>query len=131
MLQMVLHAYMPSLYTSLGAFLSLIVVNCIILGRAEAFASKNGVFKSFIDGLGMGLAYTFSLLLISISRELLSTMALEFYNPFDASKILFRIALPLEKYRITLFSGSVGAFLTFAVFAAIFGKIKSKKGASK
>ena len=79
----------------------------------------------------MGLAYTFSLLLISISRELLSTMALEFYNPFDASKILFRIALPLEKYRITLFSGSVGAFLTFAVFAAIFGKIKSKKGASK
>ncbi len=118
---------MPSLYTSLGAFLSLIVVNCIILGRAEAFASKNGVFESFIDGLGMGLAYTFSLLLISTTRELLSTMALEFYNPFDASQIIFRIALPLEEYRITLFSGSVGAFLTFAVFAAIFSKIRSNQ----
>lgn len=126
-LQMLLHAYMPSLYTSLGAFLSLIVVNCIILGRAEAFASKNGVFESFIDGLGMGLAYTFSLLLISTTRELLSTMALEFYNPFDASQIIFRIALPLEEYRITLFSGSVGAFLTFAVFAAIFSKIRSNQ----
>ena len=126
-LQMLLHAYMPSLYTSLGAFLSLIVVNCIILGRAEAFASKNGVFKSFIDGLGMGLAYTFSLLLISITRELLSTMALEFYNPFDASQIIFKIAFPFEEYRITLFSGSVGAFLTFAVFASIFSKIRSKQ----
>ncbi len=127
MLQMVLHAYMPSLYTSLGAFLSLIVVNCIILGRAEAFASKNGVFASFIDGLGMGLAYTFSLLLISVTRELLSTMALEFYNPFDASQMLFKIVLPFQDYKITLFSGSVGAFLTFAVFAAIFGKIKSNQ----
>lgn len=131
MLQMVLHAYMPTLYNSLGAFLSLIVVNCIILGRAEAYASKNNVLKSFVDGLGMGLAYTFSLLLISSVRELLATMALEFYNPFDASEVLFRVALPFEEFRITLFSGSVGAFLTFAVFSAIFTKIKNNEKEKK
>ena len=67
--EMIVHAFMPELYTSLGVFLGLIVVNCIILGRAEAFASKNGVVASAIDGLGMGLGYTFALLLISIVRE--------------------------------------------------------------
>mgnify|MGYP003375728994 FL=1 len=87
--EMFVHAYMPELYTSLGVFLSLIVVNCIILGRAEAFASKNGVLASAIDGLGMGLGYTFALLLISFVREFLANMAITFYNPFNAEQILF------------------------------------------
>lgn len=126
-LQMLMHAFMPELYTSLGAFLSLIVVNCIILGRAEAFASKNPIGASIIDGLGMGLGYTFSLLLVSVSRELLSTMALKFVNPFNAEQVIFNLQLPFAQNTISLFASSVGAFFTFAVFAAIFAALKEGK----
>ena len=66
--QMVVQAYMPELYSALGAFLSLIVVNCIILGRAEAFANKNGVVASAVDGLGMGLGYTFAIVMLAVVR---------------------------------------------------------------
>ncbi len=69
--QMVLEAFVPSLYASLGIFIPLIVVNCIILARAEAFASKNTVLRSAVDGLGMGLGFTAALCIISIVRELL------------------------------------------------------------
>ena len=69
--QMVMHAYMESLYTALGVFLPLIVVNCIILGRAEAYASKNKVLPSAIDGVVMGLGFTFALVLMGFFRELL------------------------------------------------------------
>lgn len=69
--QMVLQAYVPSLYASLGIFIPLIVVNCIILARAEAFASKNSVGKSALDGLGMGLGFTVALCIISLVREIL------------------------------------------------------------
>ena len=126
-LQMLMHAFMPELYTSLGAFLSLIVVNCIILGRAEAFASKNPIGASIIDGLGMGLGYTFSLLLVSVSRELLSTMALKFVNPFNAEQVIVNLQLPFAQYTISLFASSVGAFFTFAVFTAIFAALKEGK----
>ena len=70
-IEMLLHAYIPSLYTSLGIFLPLIVVNCIILGRAEAFASKNTVANSFLDAIGMGIGFTFALVIFGIIRELL------------------------------------------------------------
>lgn len=123
--EMFVHAYMPELYTSLGVFLSLIVVNCIILGRAEAFASKNGVLSSAIDGLGMGLGYTFALFLISFVREFLANMAITFYNPFNAEQILFSFGIEaLEPFKISLFSSSVGAFFTFACFAALFSIIR-------
>lgn len=126
-LQMLMHAFMPELYSSLGAFLSLIVVNCIILGRAEAFASKNPIIPSIVDGLGMGLGYTFSLLLVSVTREVLSTMALKFVNPFNAEQVIFNLQLPFADKTISLFSSSVGAFFTFAVFAAIFAALKEGK----
>ncbi|MCQ2453039.1 MAG: electron transport complex subunit E [Clostridia bacterium] len=71
--QLVLQAYVPSLYDSLGVFIPLIVVNCIILGRAEAFASKNPVVDSAVDGLGMGLGFTLSLTLIGCIRELIGS----------------------------------------------------------
>ncbi len=123
--EMFVHAYMPELYTSLGVFLSLIVVNCIILGRAEAFASKNGVLSSAVDGLGMGLGYTFALFLISFVREFLANMAITFYNPFNAEQILFSFGIEaLEPFKISLFSSSVGAFFTFACFAALFSIIR-------
>ena len=69
--EMVMHAYLKSLYDSLGIFLPLIVVNCIVLGRAEMFASKNGVLDSALDGLGMGIGYTIVITLIAVVRELL------------------------------------------------------------
>jgi len=122
---MIVHAFTPELYESLGVFLGLIVVNCIILGRAEAFASKNSIIPSAIDGLGMGLGYTFALLLISTVREFLSSGYLAFYNPFNTSQTIFKIgAEALANYKITLFSQPVGAFLVFAIFAAIFGVLR-------
>jgi electron transport complex protein RnfE len=69
--QMVMQAYLPDLYDSLGLFIALIVVNCIVLGRAEAFASKNTVGQSFVDGLFMGLGFTWALTLVGMVRELL------------------------------------------------------------
>lgn len=71
--QMVMQAFMPDMYDTLGLFIPLIVVNCIVLGRAEAFASKNGVWHSFLDGLFMGLGFTWALTLIGLVRELLGT----------------------------------------------------------
>ena len=73
MVEMVMKAYLPALYDSLGLFISLIVVNCIVLGRAEAFASKNSVGHSFVDGLFMGLGFTWGLTLLGMVRELLGT----------------------------------------------------------
>ena len=125
--EMVVHAFMSELYTSLGVFLSLIVVNCIILGRAEAFASKNGVVASAVDGLGMGLGYTFALLLISVVRELVATAGITIVNPFNSTQVLFSFTIgALEPFKISLFSSSVGAFLTFACFAAFFAWLKNK-----
>ncbi len=71
--ELVLHAYVPALYDSLGIFIPLIVVNCIVLGRAEAFASKNSIFLSILDALGMGLGFTFALMIIAIFREVLGS----------------------------------------------------------
>lgn len=125
--EMVVHAYMPELYDSLGVFLSLIVVNCIILGRAEAFASKNGILASAVDGLGMGLGYTFALFLISFVREFLATGGINFINPYNSAQVLFSFNISaLEPFKISLFSSSVGAFLTFACFAAFFTWLKNK-----
>lgn len=119
--EMLTHAFMPELFESLGVFLSLIVVNCIILGRAEAYASKHNVVESAVDALGMGLGYTFALLLISCVREFFATGGIQVVNPFNSSQVLFGFNLAvLKPYTISLFSTSVGAFLTFACFAAFF-----------
>jgi electron transport complex protein RnfE len=75
-LEMLMQAYVPALYKSLGIFIPLIVVNCIILGRAEAFAAKNGIVASMVDGLGMGLGFTLALVLVSSVRELAGGVAL-------------------------------------------------------
>lgn len=72
-IDLLMHAYMYDLYKALGVFIPLIVVNCIILGRAEAFASKHNVFDSILDGLGMGMGYTFAITTLSVIRELLGS----------------------------------------------------------
>lgn len=125
-IEMLIKAYTPSLYSALGAFISLIVVNCIILGRAEAFASKNTVIDSIVDAIGMGLGYTFSLLLISIIRQIVGTGILELINPFDNSIIFSWQILP-QMFVIDVFNGAAGAFITFAILAAIFAKYNQKE----
>ena len=110
--QFVLQAYIPSLNDSLGIFIPLIVVNCIILGRAEAYASKNPVLPSIFDGLGMGLGFTFGLTCIGICREVLGSGAI-FGKEFIPSD-----------YHITFFVLAPGAFLVLSFLTAIQNKLK-------
>ena len=117
-IQMLIQAYAPALNTSLGVFIPLIVVNCIILGRAEAFASKNGVLDSALDGLGMGLGYLLAVLAMSFVRELLSTGCLVLTNPFDAAQVWMNVRIIPGQFTISLFSAPFGAFMTFAIIAA-------------
>ncbi len=124
--EMLIHAYSPSLYSALGSFINLIVVNCIIMGRAEAFASKHGVFDSALDGIGMGLGYTVSLLAMAIIRQILGTGALGLTNPFTDA-VIFDIQLLPQGFEIPLFKSNVGAFLTFAVLAAALAAYKNAK----
>ena len=124
-IQMLIKAYAPSLDSALGVFIPLIVVNCIILGRAEAFASKNGVFDSALDGLGMGLGYTVSIILMSAIRQIIATGILSFDNPFDAAQNIFSIRIIPEDFAISMFSQSFGAFCTFACLAAGLAAYKS------
>lgn len=117
-IQMLIKAYTPALDTSLGVFIPLIVVNCIILGRAEAFASKNNIWDSALDGLGMGLGYLLAVLAMALIRQILSTGALSMTNPFNEAQVLFSLQLIPEDYTIQLFSSPLGAFMTFAFLAA-------------
>ena len=123
-IEMLMKAFVPALYASLGVFIPLIVVNCIILGRAEAFASKNGVLDSALDGLGMGLGYTCSIVIMSLIREVLATGMISFTNPFDAAQVIFELRLIPEDYVISLFSQPFGAFCTFACLAAALAAYK-------
>lgn len=111
-LQMCMQAFFPGIYASLGLFIPLIVVNCIILGRAEAFASKHGVGASFCDGLGMGLGFTIALTLLGAVRELLGT-----------GKV-FDIALYPEEYGMLMFVLAPGAFIVLGYLIAIINKFK-------
>lgn len=123
-IQMLIQAYAPSLNTSLGVFIPLIVVNCIILGRAEAFASKNGVLDSTLDGLGMGLGYTLAVLSMSFIRELISTGGIKVVNPFNEAQVWLNLHIIPENFTVSIFGSSVGAFITFAVLAAAVGAYK-------
>lgn len=123
-IQMLIQAYAPSLNTSLGVFIPLIVVNCIILGRAEAFASKNGVLDSALDGLGMGLGYTLAVFAMSFIRELISTGGIKVVNPFNEAQVWLNLHIIPENFTVSIFGSSVGAFITFAVLAAAVGAYK-------
>ena len=123
--QFLLQGFVPSLYDSLGLYIPLIVVNCIILGRAEAFASKHGVLDSALDGLGMGLGYTLAVTSMSLIREVLSTGMINLVNPFDETQVLFNIRILPDDYVISMFSSPVGAFVTFAILAALVSVYKN------
>jgi electron transport complex protein RnfE len=112
---LVMKAYTPDLYKSLGIFIPLIVVNCIILGRAEAFAQKNDVIPSLLDGLGMGLGFTLAITLMSSIREILGNGS------------LFNVRLLNENAAtILIFVLPPGAFVTYGLLIAIMNRIKLK-----
>ncbi len=112
LLQMCLKAYLPAIDASLGLFIPLIVVNCVILGRAEAFACKNGPVASIFDGIGMGLGFTVGLTLLGMCRELLGAGS------------LFGVVLLPETYNILMFVLPPGAFITLGFLIAIVNKFK-------
>ncbi|MBI4744206.1 MAG: electron transport complex subunit RsxE [Actinobacteria bacterium] len=120
-IDLVMRAYFPSVYDRLGVWIPLIVVNCIILGRAEAFASKNTILRSAADGIGMGIGYTLVLLIMGFIRELLGTGKL---IAFD--KVLISLGPVFEPPRIMVMFP--GAFLTFGFLIAILNKIQGKEG---
>lgn len=108
--EMCMQAYVPALYKSLGVYIPLIVVNCIILGRAEAFAAKNNVFRSMLDGIGIGLGFTCSLTLLGLVREFLGTGR------------LFGTGIYPESFGTLIFVLAPGAFLTLCYLMLLFNK---------
>ena len=113
-LQMCMEAYLPALFESLGLFIPLIVVNCIVLGRAEAFAAKNNPWASFLDGAGIGLGFTLALTLLGAVRELLGTGK------------LFGATLYPENYGMLVFVLAPGAFIALGYLIAIINKLRTK-----
>lgn len=115
--ELLIKAYLPSLYDALGLYIPLIVVNCIILGRAESYASKNSVIYSAFDGLGMGLGFTLGLTCIGLVRELIGNGS------------VFDIAVLPEAYEpLTIFILAPGAFLVLAFLVALMNKLKMASG---
>ena len=113
-IQMLMQAFVPALYASLGVFIPLIVVNCIILGRAEAFASKNNPFDSMLDGVGIGLGFTLSLTTIGAVREILGGGS------------IFGHALGIGDYTPLIFVLAPGAFLVLGYLMVLFNKLAKK-----
>lgn len=113
-IQMLMQAFVPALYASLGVFIPLIVVNCIILGRAEAFASKNTPFDSMLDGVGVGLGFTLSLTVIGAVREVLGNGS------------IFGVSLGIENYVPLIFVLAPGAFFVLGYLMVLFNKLAKK-----
>ena len=113
-IQMLMQAYVPSLYASLGVFIPLIVVNCIILGRAEAFASKNGPLDSILDGIGIGVGFTLALTAVGSVREILG------------SGEIFGYSLGIANYMPLVFVLAPGAFLVLGYLMVLFNKLAKK-----
>lgn len=110
--EMVMQAYLPALFEALGLFIPLIVVNCLVLGRAEAFASKNTLGSSLIDGFGMGLGFAMALTMLGAVRELLG------------SGKLFGLTLYAEEYGMLLFVLAPGAFIALGYLTALMNKLR-------
>lgn len=112
-LQFAMQAYTPAMYATLGLFIPLIVVNCIVLGRAEAFANKNGILDSALDGLGIGLGFTLSLTVLGIVREILGSGSIFGFKFISGDGMLAFVMAP-------------GAFLALGYLMVLFNKIAKK-----
>ena len=119
-LQMLLQAYLPSIYDMLGVYLALIVVNCIILGRAEMFARKNPVLDSVMDGVGMGIGFLVALLLMATVREVFGAAS------FAGISIPF-----MEYFKIPILTQAPGGYLVFGFLIALMNKLNQKRGGVK
>ena len=130
MAELLLEVFIPSLYSALGIYIPLIVVNCIILGRAEAFASKNSMIPSFFDGLGMGLGFTVALTAIGMVRELLGAGELfgvpVINNVLAALSSVIGRSEPIEYVPISIFVLAPGAFFVLAALTALQNRVKRK-----
>ncbi|MBL7843557.1 MAG: electron transport complex subunit E [Cyclobacteriaceae bacterium] len=116
--QLLMEAYTPALYDQLGLFIPLIVVNCIVLGRAEAFASRNSVVSSLIDGLGMGVGFTMALTLLGAIRELLGSLSIFGLQLIEGDGMLVFILAP-------------GAFITLGFLIALMNWLKNRSATTK
>lgn len=112
--EMIMNAFLPALADSLGIFIPLIVVNCIVLGRAEAFAAKNNVISSLFDGIGIGLGFTLALTVLGVMRE------------FLGSGKMFSVSIFPEDFGMTLFVLAPGAFIALGYLVAVFNKLQRK-----
>jgi electron transport complex protein RnfE len=122
--ELVMHGYMPQLYSQLGIFVPLIVVNCIILGRAEAFASKNDLLHSILDGFGMGAGFMIALVLIGGSREFLGTNKLFGYQVFDLKNGILGF---LHLKPMAIMTLAPGGFIVLGFIMAIINWFKLRK----
>ncbi len=129
--EMLINAYAGTLAQTLGLFIPLIVVNCIILGRAEAFASKNSVLDSALDGLGMGLGYTVGLIIMAAIRQLLGTGILNFSNPFNPDQMFFEWVLIPGRYIISFLIQPAGSFLTFGMLCGVLAWFNNRQASKK
>lgn len=128
--------FLPELYSSLGVFVALLVVNCIVLGRAEAFASKNGVVDSMLDALGNGLGYTWAIVAIALVREIVGMGTLSFGKTFT---FLPKITIPILggfegsdfSLAVPLFQSSAGGFFVFGIALAIIATFSNHKKAKE
>lgn len=127
--EMIMHAYFISLFNSLGVFIPLIVVNCIILGRAEAFASENKPVDSLIDGVGMALGYGAAIMLISVFREFLGKGTLTIWGELQLNLTFLFDFLKIEP--IAMFVQPVGAFLAFGLILAAITAIANNQANKK
>ena len=118
--QMLLQAFLPAIYDMLGVYLALIVVNCIILGRAEMYANKNTVLDSALDGVGMGLGFLVALILMATLREVFGNAT------FAGIEIPF-----LASYKIPVLTQAPGGFLVYGIVIAVMNKLTEKKGGVK
>ena len=118
--QMLLQAFLPSIYDMLGVYLALIVVNCIILGRAEMYARKNNVVNSILDGVGMGIGFLVALVLMATIREVIGN------GSFAGIAIPF-----LDSFKIPVLTQAPGGFLVYGILIAVMNKLTEKKGGVK
>lgn len=132
-ISLLVEAYAYPLYEALGIFLPLITVNCIVLGRAEAFASRNNVVHSALDGLASGLGFGLGILSISFVRELLGTGNIILHNPFDGGKEMFNLfgIMGIDNitasYAMPILTSGAGAFLVFGLLIAIVYAFSNRK----
>lgn len=124
-IQMFMEAFTADLAATLGVYLPLVVVNCIILGRAEAYANKNTVLDSFLDGVGTGLGFLAAVSAVSIIREIVGTGAFGFTDPFT-NTVLFQVQLFPSQFAIPIFVQNAGAFLVLGLLVALINAVSEK-----